>query len=132
MCPATDSHTRDGDSSSGHLPRCARHNKQTHVQPANFTVGDFVLVAQRIQNDQHKLRVKWRGPKRVTRVCSECIFEVRSLLTLQHVLIYGNRLKIYTDSKLNVIDTLLDTIAHNDSHLNTVPKLLDLRFNTDK
>jgi hypothetical protein len=42
----------------------ARHNKQTHVQPASFTVGDFVLVAQRIQNDGHKLRVKWSGPKR--------------------------------------------------------------------
>jgi hypothetical protein len=65
-------------------------------------------------------------------MCSEYIFEVQDLLTLQHALIHGNRLKFYADSEPNVSETLLDTVSHNDPQLNTVVKLVYLRFNADK
>jgi len=105
------------------------HNDRTAVQAANFTVGDFVLVAQRTAKDGHKLRLRWRGPRRVTRVESEYIYEVQDLLTEQHSLVHANRLKLYSDSHLNVTEELKDSIDHNNPRLNTVTKLLDLRFN---
>lgn len=106
-----------------------QHNTKTHVHPANFELGDFVLVAQRVAKDGHKLRVKWRGPRRVTRCVSEYIFEVQDLITLTHTLVHANRLKFYADSQLNVSEELLDTIAHNDPHFQTIEQLRDLRFN---
>ena len=34
-----------------------RRNAQTHVQPINFHVGYFVLVAKKEHTDRHKLRI---------------------------------------------------------------------------
>ena len=104
------------------------HNAKTHVQEINLDAGDYVLVAQRLMNDGHKLRVKWRGPQRVTRAVSELVFEVEDLITKTHALIHANRLKFYSDSQLDVTETLLDTVAHNNPHYNTVHALLDLRY----
>ncbi len=42
---------------------------------------------------------------------------------------HANRLKYYADSKLNVTEELCDTVDHNNPVLNTVSKLLDLRYN---
>jgi Integrase core domain/Integrase zinc binding domain/Chromo (CHRromatin Organisation MOdifier) domain len=108
-----------------------RHNEKTHVQPANFIVGDYVLVAQRLQNEGHKLRVRWRGPRKVIRICSEYIYEVLDLLTTHQSVVHANRLKFYADSQLDVTESILDTAAHNDPHFQTVVKLLNLRFNPD-
>lgn len=81
-------------------------------------------------NDGHKLRVKWRGPQRITRAASDFVFEVEDLITNTHALIHANRLKFYADSQLDLTETLLDTVAHNNPHYNTVQEILDLRFDT--
>lgn len=52
-----------------------RHNRQTNDQPANFTVGDFVLV-RRAKNKGHKLSFFLRGPISVFGVESDFVFEV--------------------------------------------------------
>ena len=39
------------------------HNKQTHVLPANFSIGDFVLVANKNHSEGHKMSLKWIGPQ---------------------------------------------------------------------
>ena len=106
-----------------------RHNKLTHVQPCNFEVGDFVLVAKKNDHDGSKLRVTWKGPRRITRAVSELIYECEDLVTGKCGLIHANRLKPYSDSSLNITEELLDAILHNDPHLQTVEALLNLRFN---
>ncbi len=110
-------------------PAIKAHNAETHVHPAQFEISDFVLVAQKVAQDGHKLRLKSRGPRRVTRVLSEHVYEVQDLLTEKHSLIHANRLKSYADSQLDVAEELRDTIEHNNPVCNTFSKLLDLQYN---
>ena len=106
-----------------------KHNLQTHVRSANFSVGDFVLVAKEKARSGPKLHVQWIGPRRVTRVHSPTVFEVQDLINESLALVHANRLKFYADSQLEVTEELLRSIDHNDTHYNTVVKLLDLRKN---
>ena len=53
------------------------HNAKTHIQPINCEVGDFVLVAQRVRNDGHKLRVKWSGPSGLSEPSQTWYFKSR-------------------------------------------------------
>ena len=115
--------------------RCAdvkRHNAKTFVHETNFDVGDFVLVAKRLNKDGHKLQMQWLGPQRVLREESEWVYECEDLINGKVSLVHANRLKFYADSQLNVTQELLDTIDHNDRHYNTVSRLLDLRYNRAK
>ena len=104
-----------------------RHNDKTHVRPVNLEVGDYVVVAQKAGTKGHKLRVIWRGTQRITRAVSDLIFECEDLISNSFSLLHANRLKFYADAQLDVSEELLDTVAHNNSHRNTVEKLLDLR-----
>lgn len=61
----------------------------------------------------NKLRLKWLGPRRVTRALSEHTYEVQDILTDNLAIIHANRLKFYADSKLNVTEDLRETIEHN-------------------
>ena len=106
-----------------------RHNAKTNVRAVNFDIGDFVLVAKREQNDGHKVRVTWRGPRRVTRAVSDLIFECEDLLSGESALFHANRLKFFADEKLDVTEELLATMDNNDPHFQKVEELLGLRFN---
>ena len=110
----------------------ARHNAKTHVRAVNFDVGDFVLVATREHSDGHKLRVTWRGPRRVTRAVSDLIYECEDLLSGETALFHANRLKFFADDKLDVTEELLTVMDHNDPHYQKVEELLGLRFNAEK
>ena len=107
----------------------ARHNQKTHVQPVNFELGDYVLVAKRVTQDGHKLRVRWLGPRRISTVHSAHVYETEDLINNDRSLVHVNRLKKYADSSLDVTEELLDAIHHNEPHYNTVERLLALRFN---
>ena len=106
-----------------------RHNEKTHVQAVNFELGDFVLVAKRVSQDGHKLRVRWLGPRRISAIHSAHVYETQDLINNNRSLVHVNRLKKYADSSLDVTEELLDAIHHNEPHYNTVERLLALRFN---
>ena len=108
------------------------HCEKTHVIPVNFHVGDYFLIAQRLANTGHKLRVKWNGPYRVIAAESDLVFKVEDLVTQTQDTVYAIRLKRYADDPLQVTEKLLDTIAHNKIYYNTVEKILNLRYNEDK
>ncbi len=95
----------------------ARQNEETHVRSPNLGVGDYVLVAHRIRGYSPNLRVKWKGPRRSSRVISEFIYEVEDLISQSCHLVHANRLKLYAYSSLNVREELIETIAHNETHL---------------
>ena len=71
-----------------------RHNEKTNVLPANFEVGDFVLV-RRAQSKSHNLSFKWRGPRRICGVRSPFVFEVRDLVENKTELVHALRLLWY-------------------------------------
>ena len=50
-----------------------RHNKKTFIQPVNFEIGDFVLVAQKDSSEGPKLQVTWKGPRCVVRSVSDVV-----------------------------------------------------------
>ena len=106
-----------------------RHNRKTHVQDVNFEVGDFVLVAKRVASDGHKLRVLWRGPRRVVRALSDLIYECEDLISGVTDTFHANRLKFYAERDLDVSEDLLETINHNEPHLQTIERIQKLRFN---
>eukprot|EP00172_Hildenbrandia_rubra_P002599 Plantae.Rhodophyta-Hildenbrandia_rubra.ctg3560.p1 GENE.Plantae.Rhodophyta-Hildenbrandia_rubra.ctg3560~~Plantae.Rhodophyta-Hildenbrandia_rubra.ctg3560.p1 ORF type:complete len:305 (+),score=28.60 Plantae.Rhodophyta-Hildenbrandia_rubra.ctg3560:801-1715(+) len=106
-----------------------RHNERTHMQPVNFELGDFVLVAKKDAHDGRKLQVTWKGPRRVSRAVSDLIYECEDLITGKKNLFHANRLKHYADSDLNMTEEFLDAVQHNDPQLQTVEQVLHLRFN---
>jgi hypothetical protein len=44
-----------------------RHNAKTHINKANFSEDDFVLVAVPKKERRHKMMAIWRGPRRVVK-----------------------------------------------------------------
>ena len=78
------------------------HNRKTGVQAVNFDVGDFVLVAKRTSKGGEKLRVNWTGPRRVIRAASDSTLEIQNLLSNAKHVVHASRLKLYSDSHLNI------------------------------
>jgi hypothetical protein len=50
-----------------------RQNNNTHVNKANFLVGDFVLVSISTKERRHKMTAIWRGPRRVVKLDSSTV-----------------------------------------------------------
>ncbi|CAK4554659.1 unnamed protein product, partial [Aphanomyces euteiches] len=69
-----------------------------------FSLGDFVLVAPH----PPKLTSIWRGPKRITKVLSDWLFEVTDLVEPYSTsLHHASRLKFYADESRGVTDDML-------------------------
>ena len=89
-----------------------KEGEQTHPSITTdiflYKVGDHVLT-QRVAKDRYKLRVKWHGPLRITKVLSDFVFECQDLITFYRALIHSNRQKFYTDSMPDAAEKLLNT-----------------------
>ena len=73
-----------------------RHNKRTNVHCARFVHGDFFLVRQ-AQPGRHKLQFVWRGPRRISSVRSDWMFEVENLITNKKEVVHARRLHTYRE-----------------------------------
>ena len=71
-----------------------KHNARTNVHAADFCVGDFVLVRRAVPG-KHKLNFKWVGPRRVTAVQSEWVYQVEDLLKQKRAVVHARRLLLY-------------------------------------
>ncbi len=69
--------------------------------PANFTEGDFVLVAREDMSAGEKLALRWRGPRRVLKALSDHVFLVEDLRNGAVEEVHACRLKFYSDPSLN-------------------------------
>jgi hypothetical protein len=104
-----------------------KYNDKTHVRSPKFQVGDYVLVADHRKSGVSKLKVKWKGPRRVASVESDYVFVVENLLTEELKAAHATRLRFYKD--LNVTAELAQAAEHNDHQLYVVSKILDARYN---
>jgi len=78
-----------------------RINKDRKINHPNFIVGDFVLVGI-LNKSKQKLRARWMGPRRITEVFSDWVYEVEDLIT--------NKVRNYLkrkDSKKSIKDKAL-------------------------
>jgi hypothetical protein len=106
-----------------------KHNDKTHVWSPNFQVGDYVFVAEHRKSGVSKLQVKWKGPRRVASVESDCVFVVENLLTKELKAAHATRLGFYEDKEPNVTAELAQAAEHNDHRLYVVSKIPDARYN---
>ncbi|KAG3079190.1 hypothetical protein PC121_g7041 [Phytophthora cactorum] len=97
---------------------------------SQYAIGDYVLNADVWAHTRAKLSVKWCGPAQVVEAVSSWIFKVKNLITGDDREVHASRLKLYSDSTLDVTEELLRHIAHN-SEGHVVAKLLDSGYNAD-
>jgi hypothetical protein len=102
------------DSNLGRDRARAQRNKAAHLQPANFDVGDFVLVAKQDFAAGEKLTLRWRGPRKVVRVLSDYVCAVEDLRDSSVSEVDNTRLRFYCDFALHSADELLEHVEHND------------------
>jgi hypothetical protein len=76
-------------------------------------VGDYVLVAEHCKSETSKLKVKWKGSRRIVSVESYYMFVVENLLKKKLKAGYETRLRI-KDKELNVTAELAQAADHND------------------
>jgi Chromo (CHRromatin Organisation MOdifier) domain len=109
-----------------------RDNAKTHVNKANFSVGDFVLVAVPKKERRHKMMAIWRGPRRDFKLDSSMVLEVDNLVKGTHSLVHISHVKLYSDADLGR-EVELQAVAEQVEHaVFTIRKLLDLRYEASK
>jgi hypothetical protein len=87
------------------------------VRSQNIQVGDYVFVAEHRNSGTSKLQVKWKGPRRISKVESDYVFVVKNLLTKELKAAPATRLRFYQDTELNVTAELAQVAEHNDHEL---------------
>ncbi|KAH9100148.1 hypothetical protein LEN26_016131 [Aphanomyces euteiches] len=107
--------------------RASRKN-QRGVKPANFALGDFVLVSWALQHPG-KLTLRWEGPCCVVKVLSDHLMEVEQLVPPHaQSLHHSSRLRLYHKGGRDVDEDLVAQIAYGDDGF-YVEDLEDLRMN---
>jgi len=103
------------------------HNQKTGIISPNFNVGDFVIVRTSVDKG-HKLNYKWVGPRRITAVLNELVYEVTKLDGTKPLNIHCSRLLIYRENMTNEISEKLRIQAdHLETSYDIVDKLLGIK-----
>jgi len=103
------------------------HNQKTNIVVHNFSVGDFVLV-RRAQDKGHKLSYRWMGPRRITRVISEMVYDVSSMVDDVTEQIHAARLLPYRADRdsSSVSEELMDLAERSEAKYELVEKIIDI------
>lgn len=104
-------------------------SKHRRIQPINFSIGDYVLVASNIKRTPPKTMVTWLGPAQIIDTINDYIYCVKFILSDKEE-VHAQRLKFYSDSSLNITSDLLDNIGLTDSTF-FPQQILDHRVNPD-
>jgi len=73
------------------------HNKKTNIVSHRFNIGDFVLI-RRPQDKGHKLSCRWIGPRRITKVLGDLVYETENMVTGKHETVHAARIISYRAS----------------------------------
>lgn len=105
----------------------AFHNKKTNLVTPNFHVGDFVVV-RRQHNKGHKIMFRWVGPRQITLVISDLVYEVTSLTENQYDIIHAARLLLYHSDVDNaeVTPDLMRQAEHLEAKYEIIENLNDM------
>lgn len=75
----------------------AHHNKKTNIITPNFNEGDCVLV-RRAQNKGRKLSFRLMGPRRITAIVGEMVYDVTGFVDHKTERVHAARLMLYKAS----------------------------------
>lgn len=86
-------------------------------------------MVRRATERGHKLQYRWIGPRRVTKIVSEVVFEVSNLLTNKAEVVHASRLRFFSAAKENseVPSYFIDHAEHSEAIYDTVEKISSLR-----
>lgn len=109
--------------------RLAKNRKQardaaSRGQLANFTEGDFVLVARSDFQAGEKLCLRWRGPRQVIKAINDHVYQVEDLRKGQLDNIHASRLKMFRDSAIDE-NAILSHVIHSETGM-VVHRLMGL------
>jgi hypothetical protein len=123
-------HRRAHESATTHRVASRTQQNKSTATPANFDIGEFVLVAKREFRGGEKLSLRWRGPYRIVAARSDHVFDVEDLLTKAVAPVHSTRLRFYHDPSLEVTADIHAHLAHQNQGYE-VNKLLDLRYDPE-
>jgi uncharacterized membrane protein YgcG len=92
-------------------------------QPAQFQIGDFVLVLCMIP--RNKLRARWLGPSRVVDTVNSNVYVIEDLLTSKQTTVHAQRLKPFAEADFEVTEDVRNSIAYDSQFY--VDDILDWR-----
>jgi hypothetical protein len=75
-----------------------------------------------------KLFLKWRGPFRITDTKEDYVFEVENIIDQSRRWVHGDRIRLYSDDKLEVTEEIKKQFAH-DNESYQVEDFRDCRLN---
>ena len=103
-----------------------QRDAQSRGELANFSEGDYVLVARKDFFQGEKLCLRWTEPRRVTKALNHYVFQVEDLRNGSLSDIHGSRLKYYCDRSLDK-DAILShaTQSEHGMPVGRLQKLVD-------
>jgi len=108
----------------------ARHRKlasKTRLK-MNFQVGDYVLIAKNVTRSNSKLYLTWKGPYRIVASRYGYVFDVEDIITSDVHVVHGERMKLYSDSSLDVTDSIKLQKSFDDESF-IIEKILEVKDN---
>jgi hypothetical protein len=112
--------------------RDLKKQQRTFRRIPNFDMGDYVLVGvpEPAKMTGRKLFLKWRGPFRITETKDNYVFEVENIIDQTRRWVHGDRIRLYSDDKLEITEEIKKQFAH-DNESYQVEKFLDCRLNPE-
>jgi hypothetical protein len=107
-----------------------RVNNRATIKYPNLMEGDFVMVARETVLANQKLMATWKGPRRITAVRSNWIYEVEDLIEGHRREVHASRIKLYQDKDLEVTEELREQAGFLENSYEVL-KFIDLRMNED-
>ena len=108
--------------------RVDSHSRKTGVDKTHFVVGDFVLVRTTTKS-HHKLQFRWCGPRRISKVNSDWVYEVQNLITNKCETVHARRLCLYRADQdgTEVSPRLLEAADASERRYETAEAIRDIR-----
>jgi transposase InsO family protein len=106
-------------------------NQKRHVQPENFSVGDFVLVSL-VEGRRSKVSPTWVGPRRVISLRPHKVCLVESLLTKARTEVHVSHMRLYRDSLNGTASDMTALAEYGDRRFYAVERVVDLREGPSK
>ena len=107
-----------------------RRKSSRSTKPINFEIGDYVLIAKVKSKVRSKLDVVWSGPRKITKVINDHVYEVQDLVDKSTDTVHAERMRYYSDDTLDVSESLIEQLVHDDTGY-IVDGIHDIRRNGD-
>jgi len=101
------------------------HNQKTNIIYPNFNIGDLVLIRCASEKG-HKLKFKWKGPRRVMGSIHEMVYLIQDLITQKQEQVHATRMVIYRADWVGkpVSTELLEDAKHTTTKFETIDEFM--------